>query len=590
MTFLGYLRIQTIALAGTGLLVILSILCASEVLFTARNLGNYLSYAERNTVPSIVALNDVESDISAARLAVAKFVLAHDPETIALAKATYAQSTVEADRKLTSYRLLISDSAELGDYNRVVNSWNAYKAAAEMVQRTQGTDPAGAYGIWKNQMNRLGPSVSEGLRAEIKYNEHIGASIGSQGETQVAWARHSAMLLVIASIMSGIAIIALFLVRLARPLDRLTGAMADMASGNLDRDVPGVTKRDEVGDIGRALLAIKQSVAERTRREAQDRVAVQQAVVTALGNGLAALKAGQLHAIISLRFPGKYDQLRADFNDALGTIAQLMAQVASSAQSVGHGANEISGAAADLARRTEVQAAGLKESASAIRQLTQSVGGAVQIANDAARLAYTAQRGATDGGEMMAKAVQAMNQIAQSSRRMEEIVGLIEGLAFQTNLLALNAGVEAARAGDAGRGFAVVASEVRALARRSSEAARDITGIIHSSGQDVASGVDMISQTQTALGQIVSGTSDLTAMINDLANAAKQQSSAIMQVDAVVGDMDRVTQKNAALVEQSTAASRSLAIEATNLNALVAQFDLGAQAQGADNLRARSVA
>jgi methyl-accepting chemotaxis protein len=127
-----------------------------------------------------------------------------------------------------------------------------------------------------------------------------------------------------------------------------------------------------------------------------------------------------------LRFPGKYDQLRADFNDALGTIAQLMAQVASSAQSVGH-ANEISGAAADLARRTEVQAAGLKESASAIRQLTQSVGGAVQIANDAARLAYTAQRGATDGGEMMAKAVQAMNQIAQSSRRMEEIVGLIEG-------------------------------------------------------------------------------------------------------------------------------------------------------------------
>ena len=175
----------------------------------------------------------------------------------------------------------------------------------------------------------------------------------------------------------------------------------------------------------------------------------------------------------------------------------------------------------------------------------------------------------------MAHAVEAMNQIAESSRKMGEIVGLIEGIAFQTNLLALNAGVEAARAGEAGKGFAVVATEVRALAQRSADAAKDITGIIQSSGRDVVQGVAMISQTQAALNQIVTSTQDLSEMINHIATASREQSASIMQVDAVVADMDRNTQQNAALVEQSTAAARSLAHEANTMGTLVEHFDVG---------------
>ena len=192
----------------------------------------------------------------------------------------------------------------------------------------------------------------------------------------------------------------------------------------------------------------------------------------------------------------------------------------------------------------------------------------------------------------MHQTVEAMNQIAASSQKMEEIVGLIEGIAFQTNLLALNAGVEAARAGEAGRGFAVVATEVRALAQRSSDAAKDITDIIKSSGRDVAQGVTMIGQTQAALAQIVISTQELSDMIETIAAASREQSNTILQVDSAVSNMDRTTQQNAALVEQSSASARSLSTEANGLSGLVRQFDIGFvdKGLGGSPMRARQAA
>ena len=362
------------------------------------------------------------------------------------------------------------------------------------------------------------------------------------------------------------------------PLARMTQAMADMADGNLDREVPDTDLDNEVGDIGRALVAIKTSVAARARTEGESQMAAQRQVVSALGNGLSNLKAGRLGAPITQSFPQNYEVLRNDFNDTSATMAEVMRKITQSVQTVRSGAGEIAAAASDLARRTESQAASLEESSAAVRELTESVTNSARTASDATGLARNAHAAATSSGELMVGAVTAMTEIDHSSRQMEEIVGLIEGIAFQTNLLALNAGVEAARAGEAGKGFAVVATEVRALAQRSSDAAKDITAIIKGSARNVTVGVEMINQNQASLGTIISITADMAKLISDLALASKEQALSIHQVEAVVGEIDRITQQNAALVEQSTAASRSLAMEADGLGALVERFDVGGHA------------
>lgn len=372
---------------------------------------------------------------------------------------------------------------------------------------------------------------------------------------------------------------------LIAPIGRLTNAMSDMADGNLDREVPDTGLNNEVGDMGRALLSIKDSVARRAQQQNEEQLEAQKIIVARLGEGLANMRAGRLNAPINRAFPEDYEVLRQDFNDAMATMAELMQKVTHTAGSVRGGASEVSGAAQDLAHRIENQASSLEESAIAVGKLSESIKSSSKTASEAAILARTAHTDATAGGQQMVSAVEAMNEIDSSSRRVEEVLGLIEGIAFQTNLLALNAGVEAARAGEAGKGFAVVATEVRALAQRSSDAAKDITDIIKSSARNVSVGVDVINQTQASLGAIVTGMSELSDMIDNLATASKGQAAAIHQVDQVVGQMNQITQQNAALVEESSAAARSLLSEADELGQLVHHFSVD-DAGDTSNLRA----
>jgi methyl-accepting chemotaxis protein len=586
MSVLGSLRISTLSFLSTSLLATMAIACAVTALFTARDQAQHMAYVQDNTVPSLIALDEIQADMGSLRLSVSKAVGAHDPALRHHALGAYAGLRDGIDRKLKAYAPLVSDAKEQGEYDAVNALWRSYRGDAEQLTGIIGQDPERAYRIWADHLNLTGPRLLAAMDVEIKYNQQLGIVEGVGGKAAAARARAIANTLILVSAVLGLVVVLVMRARVIAPLGRLTDAMTDMAAGNLDRMVPGATLRDEVGDIGRALVSIKDSTAARARHEAEAHAAVQQQVVSALGEGLSALQKGQLATRISQRFPGEYEQLRQDFNATIETMAQLIRQLCLSASSVNNGAAEISNAAADLARRTEAQAASLEESAAAIRELTRSVTGSAQTASDAAAMARTACTSAVGGGEVMAQAVLAMDQIAQSSRRMEEIVGLIEGIAFQTNLLALNAGVEAARAGEAGKGFAVVATEVRALAQRSAEAAKDISGIIQSSGREVTTGVDMIGQTKAVLGQIVTGTSALAAMIDTLETASRDQSEAILQVDTVVGEMDRVTQQNAALVEESTAASRNLAHEAASLSALVGRFDLGPHAQDGRSLMA----
>jgi methyl-accepting chemotaxis protein len=307
-------------------------------------------------------------------------------------------------------------------------------------------------------------------------------------------------------------------------------------------------------------------------------LAAQEAVVEALRLALGRLSDGDLTAQIDTCFEADYERLRVDFNTAASTLHDAIQTVVENAGGIESEAKEITSAAEDLSRRTEQQAATLEQTAAALDELTASVRSAAQGASEASRNVTDARASAEASGAIVEQAVSAMGEIAASSARISKIISVIDDIAFQTNLLALNAGVEAARAGEAGRGFAVVASEVRALAQRSSEAAREIDGLITVSTSQVRRGVDLVGQAGSALKHIVGSVSDIAERVNAIAGSAQEQAAGLAEINTAVNQLDQVTQHNAAMFEQTTAASHALTRGAVALTETTARFRTRASA------------
>jgi len=410
------------------------------------------------------------------------------------------------------------------------------------------------------------------------------------------------MIYILCAVASFVGIAAIFFATtgIANPIQRITGAMRNLASGDTASEIPFAGRNDEIGAMAATVNVFREAAiansrlegeahATRERQEAE-RAAVQKRTEMEaeqlrfasdnLGAGLKRLAAGDLAFQLNEAFAPDFEPLRNDFNQSVRQLGTALAAIAESIGTMDNGTREIASGAQDLAKRTEQQAASLEETAAALDQITANVGSSTKLTEEARTVATQANQSAAKSAEVVSHAEEAMRRIEESSQQISNIIGVIDEIAFQTNLLALNAGVEAARAGDAGKGFAVVAQEVRELAQRSAQAAKEIKGLIRNSSTEVESGVKLVRDTGEALNVIGGFIGQVNSHMNAIAVSAKEQSTGLAEINTAVNSMDQSTQQNAAMVEESTAAASSLALEAGKLRDLVAQFKLeGAAAQ-----------
>jgi methyl-accepting chemotaxis protein len=483
------------------------------------------------------------------------------------------------------------------EYRSAKSRWLAEPLLSADLKAMHAQTDAGAEAFWKELGQTMLPAVRRGdmVAADVSharlteiYQEHrqkirslAAATAKSQKEFDAA-AQSSlvTMMILLSALALGILAMLVLGVRYLLkhaldPLAETADVMGAMAGGNLEAGRRSDHRDDEIGTLTSTIEMFRATAIAQRESEVK-----QKAVVSTLTDALDELAQSNLAHRIAAPLAPEYETLRESFNQSTERLADLMRKVTASASSVSTGAAEIRSASNDLAQRNEQQAASLEETAAAMNQVTSIVKETASGTSDVQRTIAAAHKEASDGGAVVRRAIEAMAAIEHSAQEISQIINVIDSISFQTNLLALNAGVEAARAGDAGKGFAVVANEVRALAQRSADAAKDIKSLITNSTEQVTGGVALVGETGTLLETIVTRVGAISEQITEIARSTEHQAVNLQQVNSAVGDMDRMTQQNAAMVEQSTAAARSLADEATELAGMVGQFRTGGNSAG----------
>jgi methyl-accepting chemotaxis protein len=564
---------------------------------TVEGLGNLISETLTETYPLLQGVNKLMRDVVKLEEATTSYLATMQPDDLgAIAKRveTLFKTSAAAIKRIAGRmrssdgKKRVADIAEgldkldkllLGDAGVFTAHREnlAAKAESASLQQASGSAEAAYVG-----------ALDETRRTVAKRNELAKAS--AEG---AVW---QALTVIGGIIVAGVAISLfaglVFANRTVNPLRRLTGAMTDLANGALETAVPERARTDEIGDMAAALqvfkdnaLALKnaqahtveqQRIADETRlRNEQERAASARqvaAVVDALGKGLERLAKGDLGYRVSEQFAAEYQKVQDDFNSAIAQLHETVRAIVNSSREVAQVAVQSSNSTTDLSQRTEEQAAGLQQTTATMEEMSATVTKNSQNAQQASQFAAETREVAGRGGAVVADAVKAMARIAESSRKITDIIAVIDEIARQTNLLALNAAVEAARAGEAGRGFAVVASEVRSLAQRSSQAAKDIKDLITGSSDQVREGVELVNRAGTSLHEIVGSIERVAGIVSDIALASAEQAAGLNQIGKALSQMDEATQQNSALVEQSAAAAKMLELESQAMTDRISFF------------------
>ncbi|MGO7870668.1 methyl-accepting chemotaxis protein [Rhizobium leguminosarum] len=516
----------------------------------------------------------------------------------AAVKADLAEHEASFREMLDANKALAADDKTKTILASVERPLLAYIASATQIVELAGKDPTAAlkalpefmaqFSTLEAAMEQAGDQISAASEEISNRSSDVKASVDIVLEALLASAALFAFGLY-------------FLTRktITKPILSLSGDMQRLAGGDTAIACTGIGRTDEIGTMASAVEVFRQAAiankqlekdaetarlqgeTERvTARKQADEDAAERlrAATSGLAAGLKRLASGDLAFQIDEPFAPDFENLRHDFNMSIRQLDQTLSAIAAAIAAIDEGTREIASGADDLSKRTEQQAASLEETAAALDQITANVSNSSKRTDEARTEATDANRNAAKSSEVVSHAEEAMRRIEASSQQISSIIGVIDEIAFQTNLLALNAGVEAARAGDAGKGFAVVAQEVRELAQRSAQAAKEIKGHIQKSSVEVESGVKLVLDTSQVLKAISEQIARINQHMDAIAVSAREQSTGLAEVNTAVNSMDQVTQQNAAMVEQSTAASGQLAEEAAKLRELVSRFRLRATA------------
>ena len=498
------------------------------------------------------------------RLGEAAMAGARDGAEAAAAEQDLAERARSVEARIAELDGRLRSPVTQGLLREFAHDWATYRSSGSGQYRRAGAAALVAF-------RARAPAFSDVARDATRLLVQQSGSLDNGVATARALVDEARAITFVAMGLTALLVIALLMMLIrgiARPLDAVTNGLLRLADGDLGVEIAGAGRGDEVGDLAAAAIRLR----DRLLAAEQEKARQTALIVTSVGAGLDSLARGDLTTRVDTELEGAFGKLRTDFNDAIEALAAVLAAVQASAAGISEGADEILQASDDLSLRTEKHAAGLEQTSAAMQQITETVRQTAEGVSRVNGVVVETRSDAERSGEVVRRAVEAMSGIERASHEIGDIISVIDGIAFQTNLLALNAGVEAARAGDAGRGFAVVAQEVRALAQRSADAARDVKKRIGSSTEQVGAGAKLVVEAGNALTRIIARVGEIGALVAQIAEAADQQSTGLVQVSKAIAEMDGVTQQNAAMVEQTTAAARALAGEADALAQEVACF------------------